>query len=35
MSWTLTSTGGDLIGHNGERFAIVQRFSVFAGSPQE
>ena len=28
MSWTLTSTGGDLIGHNGERFAIV-----FRGSP--
>ena len=25
MSWTLTSTGGDLIGHNGERFAIVFR----------
>ena len=28
MSWTLTSTGGDLIGHNGERLAIV-----FRGSP--
>ena len=28
MSGTLTSTGGDLIGHNGERFAIV-----FRGSP--
>ena len=28
MSWTLTPTGGDLIGHNGERFAIV-----FRGSP--
>ena len=28
MSWTLPPTGGDLIGHHGERFAIV-----FRGSP--
>ena len=28
MSWTLKSTGGDLVGHNGETFAIV-----FRGSP--
>ena len=28
MSWTLTPTGGDLVGHNGEQFAIA-----FRGSP--
>ena len=28
MSWTLNSTGGDLVGHSGEKFAIV-----FRGSP--
>ena len=28
MSWTLTPTCGDLVGHNGEKFAIV-----FRGSP--
>ena len=27
MSWTLTPTGGDLVGHNGEQFAIVLRGS--------
>ena len=28
MSWTLTPTGGDLVGDNGERFAIVFRGSL-------
>ena len=28
VSWTLTPTGGDLVGHNGEQFAVV-----FRGSP--